>query len=75
MEESINPFPQNPQNTARYDDIESQHSMVAEDHVSYGKRKANKMAVPKYEELMKTLLKAVSDGQTYKIKDIYANLV
>ena len=38
MEESINPFPQNPQNTARYDDIESQHSMVAEDHVSYEKK-------------------------------------
>ena len=38
MEGSINPFPQNLQNTARYDDIESQHSMVAEDHVSYEKK-------------------------------------
>ena len=33
------------------------------------------MAVPKYDELMKPLLEAVSDEQTYKIKDIYANLV
>ena len=32
------------------------------------------MAVPKYDELMKPLLEAVSDGQTYKIKDIYAIL-
>lgn len=35
MEESINPFLQN---TVRYGDIESQHSMVAEDHVSYEKK-------------------------------------
>ena len=32
------------------------------------------MAVPKYDELMKPLLEAVSDEQTYKIKDIYAIL-
>ena len=38
MEESTNLFSQNPQNIARYDDIESQYSMVAEDHVSYEKK-------------------------------------
>ena len=32
------------------------------------------MAVPKYDELMKPLLIAVSDGETYKIKDVTARL-
>jgi restriction system protein len=33
-----------------------------------------KMAVPKYDELMKPLLEAVKDGEIYKIKDVYAIL-
>lgn len=32
------------------------------------------MAVPKYDELMKPLLIAVSDGETYKMKDVTALL-
>lgn len=32
------------------------------------------MSVPKYDELMKPLLIAVSDGETYKIKDVTARL-
>lgn len=32
------------------------------------------MAVPKYDELMKPLLVAVSDGETYKVKDVTALL-
>lgn len=32
------------------------------------------MAVPKYDELMKPLLKAVQDGEVYKIKDVTAIL-
>lgn len=32
------------------------------------------MSVPKYDELMKPLLIAVSDGETYKIKDVIARL-
>ena len=28
------------------------------------------MSVPKYDELMKPLLVAVSDGETYKMKDV-----
>lgn len=32
------------------------------------------MAVPKYDELMKPLLKMVKDGEAYKIKDVAAML-
>lgn len=32
------------------------------------------MAVPKYDEFMKPLLIAVQNGETYKIKDVYAKL-
>lgn len=32
------------------------------------------MSVPKYDELMKPLLVAVSDGETYKMKDVTALL-
>lgn len=32
------------------------------------------MSVPKYDELMKSLLLAVKDGGVYKIKDVTATL-
>ena len=50
--------------------------MVAEPKAQYGKKEKGGpiMAVPKYDELMKPLLIAVSDGETYKMKDVTALL-